>query len=634
MKRLPDFIRTEAVFFYVALWPFGLTLIAGEPTKQIGELTADRIAQIAAWLPEKPAGFGHPINDRTYWSDPAVIARTSKDTTQAEKLLGQEFRAWDEKAYLDYFATGSRSRAEYMVWSRNKWMKPLVLAECCENKGRFLPLINKILESYASEPTWTYPYHDKDLKNFHGEEYDVDLRSATFGHEAAEALYLLGEKVDPAVRKHLEEAIQQRLFHPFLKGLSSPGKSCYWLGSKKYPVQNNWNCVCLAGVVGAAQAILPHKSDRALYIAAGEHYIQYYLNSIPSDGYCGEGVVYWGYGFGHLAILREEIVGATGGNLDLFSNPRIVDNALYGVRILIGPEAIPPFADCHFGTKPSPTLVSYCNTVMKLGLNIPPFDGFSKGGLDEILINATPCGTLLATPKKQDPLRFYFEKAGVLASRPSPGSPCKLGIGIKVGGNGSHSHNDIGSYEISIGNDEPAGDPGGPYYDSSTFSVHRYEHKILNSYGHPVPVIGGKLQILASDAKPSVLSTSFDTDHDEILMDIASAYDVTSLVKLTREMCYNRSGSGRVIIKDEAIFHEPTTFEDALITHGDWKQIDSKKILITMGSAKVLITINASAPFHFKPEKIDDQGVVFTRIGLVCDQPVKQVSMAMEFQPN
>jgi hypothetical protein len=606
--------------------------LCAESTNPIAELTADRIAQIAAWLPGKPTGFGRPIEDRAYWSDPAIVARTSTMVRQAEKLLGQEFPAWDNEAYLDYSVTGSRTRGLKMQGERESWLKPLVLAECRENKGRFLPLINRILESYASQPTWTWAFHDNKLRNFHGEEYDVDLNSATFGHELAETLYLLDDKIDPSVRKHLEEALRQRIFEPFRRALSS-GHGCWWLGSLQRPVQNNWNCVCLAGVVGAALAVIPDKMERALYAAAGEHYTQYYLNSIPLDGYCGEGVGYWNYGFGHLALLREELVQESVGRLDLFANPRIADNALYATRILIGTEAAPPFADCGFDAKPNQELISYCNTVMKLGMDMPPFDGIRKGNLVETLSTASPCDMTAGQPIKGDPLRFYFDKAGVLACRPVPWVG-KLGIGIKAGGNGSHSHNDIGSYVIAVGNDKPTGDPGGAVYDSSTFSPQRYEHSILNSYGHPVPVIAGKLQVLAAKANPSVLSTSFTAERDEITMDITSAYDVATLQKLTRHMVYSRSGKGEIRITDEANFLESTTFEDALITRGDWKQTDARTIQLSRGQATLSVTIDSSDPFHFQPKKIKDQGVEFTRIGLVFEKPVKAARVTMTFQPN
>jgi len=117
-------------------------------------------------------------------------------------------------------------------------------------------------------------------------------------------------------------------------------------------------------------------------------------------------------------------------------------------------------------------------------------------------------------------------------------------------------------------------------------------------------------------------------------MDITSAYDVPELQKLTRHMIYDRSAKGEITITDEATFTEPKPFEDALVTRGDWKQLDAKTIQFTLRHAALSVTVSSSEPFHFKPETINDQGVEFTRIGLVVDQPVKTARMTMVFKPN
>ena len=437
------------------------------------------------------------------------------------------------------------------------------------------------------------------------------------------------------MRQHLQGAIDQRLLEPFRRRLLT-GKGCYWLGSNEKPVQNNWNAVCLSGVVGAALMTIPDKNERANYVAAGEHYSQNFLHSFGSDGYCTEGVGYWGYGFGHYAILREEIVTATGGKIDLFSNPLSTALALYGIRIQIGDKTAPAFSDCPFGSTPNRSLLAYCNDVLKLGLKYKSFLNMNEG-LAGILMAATPYANRPASDlKPEDPLRSFFDKAGVLVCRAGAGSASRLGIAIKAGGNFSHSHNDIGSYVIALGEDEPTGDPGGPdHYDSETFSPKRYDRAIFNSYGHPVPLIAGQKQILATDAKPAVLSTSFTPKRDEIKMDITSAYAVPALKQLTRTMDYDRTDAGGITITDEAAFTEKTTFEDALITRGTWKQLDPETILLTIGTSTISVTVKSpQGGITLKPEVIKERNSPeFTRIGLVLKEPVEAAQIQMEFRP-
>jgi len=205
-----------------------------------------------------------------------------------------------------------------------------------------------------------------------------------------------------------------------------------------------------------------------------------------------------------------------------------------------------------------------------------------------------------------------------------------LGIGIKAGGNLSHSHDDVGSYAMAIGDDIPTGDPGGPkHYEAKYFGSDSY--KIKNSYGHPVPVIGGQLQLNATKVHPQVLSTSFSPEHDQMVINLKPAYGVPALQKLTRCMDYDRSGKGTITLTDEAIFTSLTTFEDALITHGTWKQVDDHTIEFSLGKAQLMAQVTASTPFTVKPETITELGVTFTRLGLVFNQPCLNAKLTILF---
>lgn len=599
----------------------------------LGELDQQWINQIAGYLSEKPNGIGlsKPISDRAYWTAPKQIAELKKCIGQAEKRLSESFPAWNDDDYLDFSRTGERLRGEKMENARHGWLPALVFAECLEDKGRFLPLINQILSEYAKEPTWTLPAHDKNLTSYHGTDYFLDLGAATFGLRLAETLYLLGDKVDPKVRQLLLHELDQRVFEPLYHTLAT-GKPCGWLGAKGGEV-NNWNPVCLSGAVGAALCVIPDKETRALFIALGEHYSKYYLASFTPDGYCTEGGGYWGYGFGHHALLREEILRATDGKIDLFADPSVVPDILYAQRFRIGPSVLPPFADCHFGAKVDSNLLSYCNDALSLGLPLPAVTHSRGLGDSMIYITPTPCVmTAVIQKKTEDPLRFFFNSVGVLSCRPA--TEGGLGIGIKAGGNFSHSHNDVGSYEIALGDDMPTGDPGGPlFYDASTFSKKRFDHKLLNSYGHPVPVIDGQLQLDATKVHPTVLSTSFTPERDQIVIDMKPAYAVPALQKLTRSMEYDRKGAGNITITDEAIFSAPTIFEDALITHGTWKQLDTNTIEFSIGKANLIAKLTASAPYTIKPETITELGVSFTRLGIVFTKPCLKVKLSVVFTP-
>jgi type I restriction enzyme M protein len=95
------------------------------------------------------------------------------------------------------------------------------------------------------------------------------------------------------------------------------GRGAYW-----HVGTSNWNAVCTAGVVGAALAAVESRKDRAVYVAAAERSMEFFLSGFTDDGYCSEGMGYWNYGFGHFVMLSETLVQATGGKLDLLANKK------------------------------------------------------------------------------------------------------------------------------------------------------------------------------------------------------------------------------------------------------------------------------------------------------------------------
>jgi len=607
----------------------------GHGETRYAELTQERIATIAGMLPQAPAGFGKPITDRDFWRNPDTLARTGNAVSRATPLLNKEFPAWSDELYLDFSKTGRRPPGEAMIRARELWLEPLVTAECVENQGRFLPAIHRTLEAYLAQPAWTLPAHDHSLDNFHRRKFTVDLRAAETAADLAQALWLLGDRIDAGLRTRMLAALEQRVFAPVRTSLTTH-KDHWWLGETSKPVQNNWNAVCLAGVVGAARTILPDRNDRAVFVAAGEHYSQYFINGFTDDGYCEEGPGYWVYGFGDFVGLREVLAHATAGRIDLFDRPKTIRMALYGKRIAFPGGDVPPFADCRTGTRANKRLIDYCDRVFGMA---PGVKGAASGpglrGLARMFTSETPAPIKASRPRADESLRSYFDKVGVLVCRPGNPSTGRLSAAIKAGGNGSHSHNDIGSFVISLDGQQPVGDPGGPHaYDNETFGPKRYEKNILNSFGHPVPVVDGQLQVDATKVKPKVLETLFQPDWDRITIDMAPAYQVPSLKKLTRTMTYSRKDAGKIGIKDEVTFSKPSAFELALTTRWEITQTDPTTLELSQGGRKLIAEVTTPDGFDLTRTRIEELGApAFTRIGIKLRKPVTDASVNVVFRP-
>jgi len=438
------------------------------------------------------------------------------------------------------------------------------------------------------------------------------LNSAGLAHAIAETLYLVGDRLPAETRRRALAALDQRIFAPMRVSYAT-GQGQTWL-----KVESNWNPVCLAGVTGAALAVLPDRPERARFVAAAEHYSDYYLASFTDDGYDLEGIGYWAYGFDRFAMLREELWGATEGKLDLFDHPKTHRAALFGREFQMLPGNYADFGDARFLTKRSESLIAYIESTF--GLPATTKARVSLGGsVESEALARFPYPSQLKNTgiigQEPSALRTYYEEAGVLVARPAPGG--ELAITVKAGGNGPHSHNDIGSYAIGLGATQPVGDPGGPlFYNSTTFTAHRFDSKLLNSWGHPVPVIGGKLQLNATKVHPAILDKQFTASKDTISMDLTKAYDSPGLRRVVRTVVYSRGAGGSIQIEDKFDLAGPTSIEESLPTHETCKQIDANTLEFTLDGKRLRATIQAPSDLEVRQEAVNEYGNPFTHVGV------------------
>lgn len=579
------------------------------------ELSDQRITAIAEMLPAQPAGFGPPCSDRAAWNP--VAKNYSRSVQMAETFLASPLPSWEDSAYLRYSRDGDRGEGEAMLGRHNGELSPLVLAECSEWQGRFLPRIVEQLDAISAERSWTAPAHDPQLENYNGTRYYVDLNAQLLAHNVAEALYLLGDKIPPATRRHVLEALEVHVFTPMRRAFAGQEETYIsWLTAK-----HNWNAVCLNGVTDAALTILPDRRDRALFAAAAEHWSRNYLESFTRNGYDTEGIGYWDYGFSNYEELREQLWLSTAGKIDLFENPQARKAALFGFQCAMLPGVYADFGDAHFMVKPNPALLAAIDRVFALGV-FPDDLGLMRGARPGSLSTAVFAVFPNHSERSSDHAnaadligpRTWYSDPGILVERPAPGS--NLAITIKAGGNGNHSHNDIGSYSIGVGAAQVIGDPGGPnYYNAAVFSSKRYDSRLLNSFGHPVPEIDGKLQLEATTVRAKIVSTKFTAQEDVLAMDITAAYKDAKLRRLIRTMRFSRMGGGSLEIADQFRIRGPVDIVESLPTHGSCRQLDSKTLQFDLDDAHLQVRLESPGTFILVQDKIQDYGNPFTRVG-------------------
>ena len=586
-------------------------------------------------LTEHPQGVGKPIADRAAWEALGATKPYQALVRGAEKLLRRPLREVPDEVYLEFSRTGKRNTWQNAEGQRRRRLKPLVLAECIENKGRFLLAIVSLVKALCAERTWVLPSHDRDLGNFRGEKITIDLWSSALAWELATADWLLGDKLSAATRQEIRRNIRRRVLEPFRESAANGGKGAAgWLNAK-----HNWNSVCLAGVTGAALEQIESPHERAEFLAAAVKYSENYLKGYEEDGYCSEGLGYWNYGMGRYVLLAETIRQATAGEVDLIDRPLVSEIARFALKIQIINGVYPAFADCPVKAKPDHNLMYFISRRWGLGLSQysePRADGSLFETMIYVFDAATPAMQSAPASAPAMPLRDWFHKGGILVSRPAAGSSCRMGVALKGGHNAeAHNHNDVGSYVVAVGDQAVLLDPGRERYTARTFSPKRYESNVLNSFGHPVPMVAGQLQREGSKARAEILKTEFTDQADMLEMEIRSAYPVEGLKSLVRTFVYSRQGQGLLTVTDKVELTSPQSFGAALITGGTCKQMDDGSLIVQRGREAVKVTIHTGGePFKINIEPIkEDTPVKPTRIGVNLTKPVTTARITVRIEP-
>lgn len=629
--------RCRSVEFALLTLLLGLCWSAGAVRAGV-ELDPARVEKIAAQLAPHPVGIGQPITDRAAWSRFATNAGFADLVKRAETYSTQAVPELPDDLFLDYSKTGNRDRAQAVMSDRQGRLATLIIAECLENRGRFIPPLTNLIAAFCAERTWVYPAHDGKLDNFYGRTVEMDLRATALAWELATADWLLGERLPAATRQLIRENVQRRVLTPFRDMAEGRRKEIYWLRAT-----HNWNAVCLAGVAGAALALEDSPQVRARYIAAVQTYSRYFLTGFTPDGYCSEGLGYWNYGFGHYLMLGETFRRATEGKIDLLADPAARAPALFARRAEVLAGIYPTIADCSPGTRPDEMFERYI--AERLGLNPAgdrnlifrrPTRSLITLGVFAFLPDSLPPAQATG-PADETQLRTWFSDGGVLICRTEKSMP--FAAVLKGGHNAEHhNHNDVGSFSVVAGKTMVICDPGAEVYTARTFSGKRYDSKVLNSFGHDVPVIAGKLQRTGADARAVVRRTDFTESADTLVLDLQSAYAVPELKQLERTFVFHRGPAPELSVRDEVAFTTPQTFATALITWGEWQSVSDREGVVRDGPDAVRVKWDTGGrAVTVQTEVLDENVRTRTkprRIGFTLNEPVTNVVVTMTITPE
>ncbi len=601
------------------------------------------VPAIARALLPGPTAFGAPLADRAAWAGFAATAAGRFARARAPRLLAEPVPVVTDAAYLalqQSYTPETRAAWDSLYRARLDRLGTLVLAEACEHRGRYLVPIAETIRALCAERAWVFPGYDRRLADYEGKLITIDLFSSAVGWQLATTDHLLGAALPAEIRALIRTELGRRLFTPFRRMLAGE-QPPHWL---RYG--NNWVSVCLAGVAGAALAVLESPAERAFFAAAAIEHSRRLLEGYGADGYCSEGVGYWNYGFGRYVLLAGLIHQASAGRIDLLARPAVYPASAYGFRIELVPGVCPAFADADATTRPDPSLLAFLNR--RFGFGRPPAPAgatptASRPAFVDDLFLRFQAPAHPANPDAHSSLppaaHAWFPSGGVYLGRPADDAPApRLAVAWKGGHNAEqHNHNDLGSFVVLAGRRPVIVDPGQEVRSGRTFSAQRYESPLTNSLGHPVPRLGGVLQATGAQARAEILRTEFTAACDTVAYDLRSAYPLPSLRILTRTFAYSRAGAGALEVTDAAEFSRPETFESALITFGAWEQTGPRSLRVRDGDAAVDVAIDAGPhSLVFAGEEIYPArrtAAPTTRIAIRLAAPVTQATVRLAIRP-
>ncbi len=525
------------------------------------------------------------ITDRKFWEAQKNIPGMDGVIKQAEKEATQEIES-PLPNYLDFSKDGNRSRYEAKFFKLH-WMGYLAVAACVTGEQKYIDYIEARVKALAALPTWVLPAHDRQLENYNGKVVDIDLAVATQGGEMACVLRMLSPALTPETKTLIESELMRRIIVPLEDMMNGKRKENWWLTTR-----NNWNSVCLSGMAAVVLRMDLEPERRARLVDYILKRSENFLMGFGKDGYCSEGISYWSYGFGYYMRMAADFRQATDGKIDLMSKPEVAKPARFAENIQLAPGVFPAFADSTIEFRLSGFIVGLQDYLENKAPGFP-----ERFTLPKYLQDAT---LVLSLPRSREridraalPPFSEFGEANVYIARPGT-SKSRLAVAFKGGSNDEyHNHNDVGSYVIAVDGVPAVLDPGSEVYTRRTFSAQRYESKLINSYGHGVPVIGGQLQTEKGRTKSTLRLARHSEDGAEAGIDMTAPYHhVEGVAKVFRDFNYSRQGSGTFTITDTAEFSRALDYENAVISLGSFEQINDREFRITEKGKTLRLTID------------------------------------------
>lgn len=384
------------------------------------------------------------------------------------------------------------------------------------------------------------------------EDWNPDHHLDTAEMQAAVAIGYdwLYEELSPADRKSIEVGLLEKGLNESFKNKSLQTR------------RNNWNQVCMGGMVLSAIALMdvePELCVKALEEARAGLKIGL-DESYPPDGAYAEGGGYWEYGTDYAILIVEALRSAGLPEAGIVSHPGFLESGRYVAQAYGTSGLLFNYGDNHarqLGASPAGAwMAGETRSTPLRHFFRPPFLKISGGGQSRLLA-LTAFWLPDATDANNDklPLHFLGKGHSPVAFHRTGYAEEDLFLGIKAGkADVPHGHMDAGSFVLDRKGERWGTDLGSQDYnsleqegialfemdqDSARWTVFR-----LNNFTHNTLTYNGRLHDVDGLAK---IISSKGAPENETLLDMAAPLGLPADATATRRFTVD---GGNVTVTD------------------------------------------------------------------------------------
>lgn len=507
-----------------------------------------------------------PATDRKSW-DKMYHGDLQKKYTYAileaaPKILNTPWPGCSLKLFTRYIKTGDRIAYQAEYSAKRKRLITLALAECIENRGRYIEEIAEGMWQIISEPTWAYPAHERfnapDPVPIAGKYEVVDLGSSETGLILANIMELLEPQLlaySPSLLERVKKEIVRRVIEP----LEAEDDEPWWLRKVIYH-PSNWIPWCCSNSFGAAVYVLKKDPDRLAKLtwkmfSAVDKFIGVYM----PDGACDEGPGYWTHSVAEMYQFMEQVNCRTEGLYnDFFKQPKIrrmgefiADLNLTGNYFMNYADAQIKMQSLNYGmlyafgdSINSDLMKSFSMKFAEINRDVPPDTGL----MTVLYLFRYPFKTDLSS-YSHGSYAFYPDRQLFIARENAKNPEKGFIVSIKGGHNDEgHNHNDIGHFSIFANGKPLIVDVGAGTYTRKTFSHERYSIWWIGGMGHNTAAVNGNIQLQGREYSAAVRQVKTGGDSPDITLDLSKVLpDKAGIKEYLRTLKLDRKKSSVTI---------------------------------------------------------------------------------------